>query len=344
MTAGHPGASGAALSPPPPSASARPSLLFVDDERAILTALRVVFRGAYDVSVTTDGHEAVALLGQRHFDVVVCDQRMPTLTGVEVLRRARDVSPATIRILLTGYADTDAILGAINDVEVHRFLQKPWDNAEIKRVVDEAITLGRRVGTPPAGASGAASGGSVAGAATAPDAMPDAALLVIDPDPTLGRQLRAELGADIELLDASSVDDAFHWLGRRAVGLLVCSIDVQSDADIEFMRVLKLHYPGILVIAVCDSVDTLRLIELINFVKIFRYVRRPVNTKLLAHYVHSARRVLASTQAHPELLLMQRPEAPPEHVMAAGSVARSMTDRLAGFQAGWRQLLGRWFA
>lgn len=338
MTAGHPGASGAAVSAPPP-ASARASLLFVDDERAILTALRVVFRGAYDVSVTTDGHEAVALLAQRHFDVVVCDQRMPTLTGVEVLRRARDVSPATIRILLTGYADTDAILGAINDVEVHRFLQKPWDNAEIKRVVDEAIALGRRVGAPSTDARG-----SIAGEATAPDAMPDAALLVIDPDPALGRALRAELGAGIELLDAASVDDAFGWLGRRAVGLLVCSIDVQSDADIEFMRVLKLHYPGILVIAVCDSVDTLRLIELINFVKIFRYVRRPVSTKLLAHYVHSARRVLASTQAHPELLLMQRPEAPPEHVMAAGGVARSMTDRLAGFHAGWRQLLAKWFA
>ena len=65
---------------------------------------------------------------------------------------------------------------------------------------------------------------------------------------------------------------------------------------------------------------------------------------MVAGETSRARRVLASTRAHPELLLMQRPEAPPEHVMAAGGVARAMTDRLAGFHAGWRQLLAKWFA
>src|SRR5204862_625471 len=85
--------------------------------------------------------EAIELMKSRKFHVIVCDQRMPAITGVEVLRRARDLSPDSVRILLTGYSDTDAILGAINDVEVHRFLQKPWDNPKLKQVIDEAIRL-----------------------------------------------------------------------------------------------------------------------------------------------------------------------------------------------------------
>src|SRR5262245_48652696 len=96
----------------------KPSLLFVDDEPSILTALRVVFRTGYEVTITTDGFEAVELLKTKHFDVIVSDQRMPKMTGVELLRHARDLAPNTIRVLLTGYSDTDAILGAINDVEV----------------------------------------------------------------------------------------------------------------------------------------------------------------------------------------------------------------------------------
>jgi DNA-binding NtrC family response regulator len=107
----------------PAPAASLPRLLFVDDERAILTALRVVFRSGYDVSVTTDGRQAVQWLKEGHFDVIVSDQRMPIMTGVEVLKQAQQYSPKTIRVLLTGYSDTEAIIDAINEVEVHRFLQ-----------------------------------------------------------------------------------------------------------------------------------------------------------------------------------------------------------------------------
>src|SRR5258706_15175104 len=81
----------------------KPSLLFVDDEPSILTALRVVFRTGYDVTVTTDGFEAVELLKTKTFDVIVSDQRMPKMTGIELLRHAHDLAPNTVRVLLTGY-------------------------------------------------------------------------------------------------------------------------------------------------------------------------------------------------------------------------------------------------
>jgi len=84
--------------------------MFVDDEPTILNALRLAFRSGYDVTVTTDAHEALEILKSKKFHVVVSDQRMPTMTGVEFLSQARDLSPNTIRVLLTGYSDADAII------------------------------------------------------------------------------------------------------------------------------------------------------------------------------------------------------------------------------------------
>lgn len=123
----------------------QPSLLFVDDEPTILTALRVIFRKGYRVVATTDGEEALQILATQRIDVIVCDQRMPRITGVELLARARSISPTSVRVLLTGYADNEAVMGAINEGEVHRFLQKPWDNHVLRQMVDDAVALSERL-------------------------------------------------------------------------------------------------------------------------------------------------------------------------------------------------------
>lgn len=151
----------------------RPALLLVDDEPAILTALRVVFRKGYRLVWTTDGEEALQILATERIDVIVCDQRMPRITGVELLARARSVSPATVRILLTGYADNDAVMGAINDGEVHRFFQKPWDNHALRLAVEDAVALAGRLRR--------AEGARVAQARTEP-APPDASRDEASPD------------------------------------------------------------------------------------------------------------------------------------------------------------------
>jgi len=346
------------LQVPKIAGASKPSLLFVDDERSILTALRVVFRGAYDVTVTTDGFEAIELMKTRSFHVIVCDQRMPTITGVEVLRQARELSPDSVRILLTGYSDTDAILGAINDVEVHRFLQKPWDNAKLKQVVDDAIRLARNFvdAAAPADDAPAAVPDDVeldvvervyaevlqfprrsrkppvdeeeAHSAPAPSAELDIDLdaketvLVIDPGRSLFDQARAEMAGKVGVEHAASLDDVFRFLASKPVGIIVCSFDVQSEADRTFLQILKREYPFILVIAACDSADTQRLIELINHTKIFRYLRRPVSMKMLSHYVMSAVKLINETRDNRQLLLMQRPDELPESVTrSAASVA-----------------------
>jgi DNA-binding NtrC family response regulator len=86
------------------------NILLVDDEERVLRSLEMLFRNRFKVYTTTDGNEAVDICRRDRIHVVVSDQRMPAITGVEVLRRAREVSPNTMRLLLTGYSDLQAIV------------------------------------------------------------------------------------------------------------------------------------------------------------------------------------------------------------------------------------------
>jgi DNA-binding NtrC family response regulator len=330
-------------------ATQKPSLLFVDDEPSIVTALRVVFRSGYQVTVTTDPQEAIEFLKTRHFDVVVSDQRMPQMTGVELLRHAFELSPTTVRILLTGYSDTDAVVGAINDVEVHRFLQKPWDNVKLKHVVDEAVVLAKTLaGTlplPPVegaddqdGDGGAASGSpdgvpaasaSAAGvsalAAALQHAQEKEAVLIVDAKATLYAQAESELGGKVRLLHATDLNQVFAQLEREPVGVLVCVFDVQSETDRTFLQMLKQAHPYVLVIAVCDSLDSTRLIELINRARIYRFMRKPVSWTLLTRYIQSAVNHVHEIKRNPVLVHTQAAEGPPE-----GAVERRLMETLNG--------------
>ena len=110
-------------------------LLVIDDEERILTALKSLFRNTYHVFATTDGHKALDFLQRYQMHVIISDQRMPIMTGVELLRQSRDISPRSVRILLTGYSDLASIVGSINDGEIYRFISKPWDNGELQKIV-----------------------------------------------------------------------------------------------------------------------------------------------------------------------------------------------------------------
>ena len=107
------------------SAGAKPRILFVDDEQRVLNSMRIMFRREFDLHLATSGKEALEIIEQHDIDVIVADHRMPQMTGVEVLTAVRNQSPRTVRIVLTGYADLDAVEGSINDCEVFRFLTKP---------------------------------------------------------------------------------------------------------------------------------------------------------------------------------------------------------------------------
>ena len=117
-------------------------ILVVDDEERILTALKSLFRHRYHVFCTTDGYKALDFLKKYQMHVIISDQRMPAMLGVELLRQSRVHIPRSVRILLTGYSDLAAIVGSINDGEIYRFISKPWDNRALQTIIAEAVTIG----------------------------------------------------------------------------------------------------------------------------------------------------------------------------------------------------------
>ncbi len=128
---------------------ARPRLLFVDDEQRVLNSMRIMFRRQFDLYLASHGKEALDIVKDRDIDVIVADHRMPQMTGVEVLTKVRKLSPRTVRILLTGYADLDAVEGSINEGEVFRFLTKPCAPKQLRDTVELAAKLARSTPVPP---------------------------------------------------------------------------------------------------------------------------------------------------------------------------------------------------
>jgi len=117
----------------------RPTLLFVDDEKDITASLADLFRLDYHVVTATSAEEALAILKLQEVSVIVADQRMPEKTGSELLAEACTIEPDVVRILLTGYADIEAVVQAVNEGKIFFYLTKPWSSKEIQAVVAKAV-------------------------------------------------------------------------------------------------------------------------------------------------------------------------------------------------------------
>jgi serine/threonine-protein kinase len=134
--------------PLPTTGGERARLLFVDDEQRVLNSMRIMFRRQFDLFLASHGAEALDIVKDKNIDVIVADHRMPKMTGVEVLSKVRAMSPRTVRILLTGYADLDAVEGSINESEVFRFLTKPCAPKQLRETIELAAKLARETPAP----------------------------------------------------------------------------------------------------------------------------------------------------------------------------------------------------
>lgn len=114
-------------------------LLIVDDEMANLRLLERLFRHDYYCLTASSGEEAIKLLEQHDVATIITDQRMPQLTGIELLKRTAELRPHMVRILLTGYTDMEALVEAINCGLVYMYVTKPWNNDDLKLRVSRAI-------------------------------------------------------------------------------------------------------------------------------------------------------------------------------------------------------------
>lgn len=113
-------------------------VLYVDDEDNNLISFKANFRMEYKVFTAISGEEALKILEKENIDIIITDQRMPNMTGVEFLEMVIEKNPEPMRILLTGYADMTAVIEAVNRGKIYHYLAKPWDEDEMHETIKNA--------------------------------------------------------------------------------------------------------------------------------------------------------------------------------------------------------------
>lgn len=120
----------------------RPTIMIVDDEEAILETMTFTFMDEYEVLTTSDPTKALSMIEEHGpVSVVITDQRMPKMTGVDLLKAVYERFPETVRIILTGFADAEATVKAINDGHIYGYVNKPWEPEELKAIVRRGVEL-----------------------------------------------------------------------------------------------------------------------------------------------------------------------------------------------------------
>ncbi len=312
----------------------KPKILLVDDEERILRSLSMLLRTQYQIFATSDGHEALRILKQEKVHVIISDQRMPIMTGTELLRQAREIAPDTIRILLTGYSDADAALDALNDGEIFRYINKPWGPKELRETIAQAASIA----------------GKLEGLPSAPETMVDVPLLgatpeivtsqalvclVLDRDESTYQVVKDIVGETHEVLWSQDVNSALSILTTRNVAVMVTELSL-GDQDLSAMiKTLKQEHPELLTIILTNFKDTARLVELINQAQVFRYLPKPVRKGLLGKSIESSIARHYTLRAQPERLETQAVET------IADPVQKAESSKVADFLAQLRAKINR---
>jgi response regulator RpfG family c-di-GMP phosphodiesterase len=114
------------------------AILYVDDEENNLLSFKATFRIKHHVLTAISGDEALKILANTHVDIIITDQRMPEMTGVEFLEKVLENYPEPMRILLTGYADMNAVVEAVNKGKIFHYVTKPWNEEELDLTINKA--------------------------------------------------------------------------------------------------------------------------------------------------------------------------------------------------------------
>jgi response regulator RpfG family c-di-GMP phosphodiesterase len=269
--------------------STKAKVLLVDDEERILRTLGMLLRMQYDVISTTDGHEALRILQRERIHLLISDQRMPIMTGTQLLRQAKQMSPNTMRILLTGYADVDAAVDAVNEGEIFRYINKPWGPKELRDTIAEAVAI-----------AGKLEQAQVAKAAL--DA-PKVGLtcLVLDEDVAVFEAVKELLGDRHQVVWRTTMASALTLLATHQVAILVSELQL-ADGDASVMiKTLKQEYPELQTIVHTSFKDTLRVASLINQAQVYRYLPKPLRKGLLGKSLESTVERYRQLQAVPVL-------------------------------------------
>ncbi len=253
----------------------KPRILLVDDEERILRTLTMLLKMQYQVFSTTDGNEALKILKTEKIHVLISDQRMPLMVGTELLRQAKNLSPQTMRILLTGYADVEAALDSVNEGEIFRYINKPWGSKELRDTVADAAGIAMKLETVSVPSF------------PAPAPARGVTCLVLDEDVLVYEAVKEILGATHQVLWRTTMASALAVMASQTIAVLVTELQVGDGDTSVMLKTLKQEYPDVLTIINTSFKDTVRVSQLINQAQVFRYLPKPLRKGLLAKSLES---------------------------------------------------------
>ena len=284
-----------------PRTDARPTLLFVDDEERILRSLRLLFSAKYRVLVTTSGLEALEILKREKVHALISDQRMPVMAGVDLLRQAREIAPNTMRLLLTGYSDIEAIIGSINDGEVFRYISKPWNTDDIRSIVGEAADIALSLDQPAV----------TAAQRTGSEAL---SLLLIDDSPETASELKGlieeSFPGTFALEWATSLGEAMTILEQKNVSIVVSEVQVGEEDMTPFLKTLKRFKPHVVTIVLTSFKDSALLVGLINQGQVHRFLPKPMRRVMTVRGIQSGIDRSREILSRPDVARRHKVDAP----------------------------------
>ncbi len=276
------------------------SILFVDDEKRILTALRSIFRREYHVHIANSGDEALDILSKNTIDVIVSDQRMPNMLGNELLAKVHQQYPKTMRLLLTGFMDKEAIIKTINEGEIYRFINKPWRNDEIHQTIAEAAlasefeidTLTKEDNTPSPTLVSTRQSSSNHSSSKEQHQLDHTGqgILMMGSNQGLRNQIRHLCRQHaINIYGTQSIPQAIGVVAARpTIGVSIIEMPVNPDEAIHTINLLKKQRPELISIVLTDETDADIAVELINSGQAFRYLAKPLETSTLEKVINQA--------------------------------------------------------
>lgn len=267
------------MPPPNPLDKLKGRVLCVDDEPNILRALSWLLRKDFQVVTAESGSEALDLIRNGDFDVVISDNRMPGMSGVEFLGQVKTLAPRAMRILLTGYSDMQAVIQSVNHSEVFRFVSKPWDVVELPMLVAQAAEIARRqeIVLPRAETPHP----EVAGIR-----LPK--ILVLDEDEATHSVVEMSAGDLAQIIHVTSPVDAFKMLEDEEVGIILSERTLGTMDLTHLLCLLKRKHPQIVSMVVTESEDSNLICRMINQGQIHRFIPKPLKAGNLRLALKSA--------------------------------------------------------
>jgi serine/threonine-protein kinase len=254
------------ISMPPGMLNPRGRVLCVDDEPSVLRALTWLLEKEFQVVTTASANAALKLIPDGDFDVVISDQHMPEMYGVDFLNQVRTTSPRSMRILLSGYSDMQGALRSVNESAIFRYITKPWNVAELTGIVGQAADIARQQINPiPTNTTACES-----------TTMRQGKILVLDDEDSTHSAVEMNAGDLGEIIHATSPVEAFRLLDSEKVGVIVAERMLGSMDLTRLLCLLKRQHPAIVSIVLSKTIDSELLTKLINQGQLYRFLNKPV--------------------------------------------------------------------